>query len=126
MRKFCLGISFLLLLLSATSFNQLFRIPILVAHFVEHQKIDQNIGFLNFLSMHYGGYDQNDEDNDRDMQLPFKSVDQHCCNQVVIMPPALELVENQSSSAPAQDQPVYSDSDIADPTLSSLFRPPRA
>jgi hypothetical protein len=60
-------------LFHSTALTEIFKINILVQHFHEHQKNDENIGFTRFLIMHYLTDDLNDKDNDRDMQLPFKS-----------------------------------------------------
>jgi hypothetical protein len=91
---------------------------------MEHRERDNSIEMLEFLSMHYWGQDINDNDQDRDMQLPFKNVDQNAATQVVLMPQYIitisrPLVINNT------DQPVVSDPDHTDPALTSLFRPPR-
>jgi hypothetical protein len=59
------------------AFDQLIKIPTLLVHYVEHKEKDVSVSFLDFLSMHYGGTDLNDGDNDRDMQLPFKKLTQN-------------------------------------------------
>lgn len=94
-------------------------------HYMEHRERDNRIEMLEFLSMHYWGQDINDSDQDRDMQLPFKNVDQNAVSQVVLMPQytisiSRPVVVNNT------DQPVVSDPDHSDPALASLFRPPRA
>jgi hypothetical protein len=75
--------------------------------------------------MHYWGQDIKDNDQDRDMQLPFKSVEQNQTAQIVLIPtqtislgkpPVMDIIK----------QPVLSDADHSDPALASLFRPPRA
>lgn len=58
---------------SGEPFFQFFKIPVLFQHFEEHQQIDQRVTFFTFLSMHYWGDDMQDNDDDRDNQLPFKS-----------------------------------------------------
>lgn len=60
-------------LLAATKLNELFKLHVLIEHFQETKKEGNTITFLNFLVMHYLTDDLNDKDNDRDMQLPFKS-----------------------------------------------------
>lgn len=49
------------------------KIDVLVDHFAETRKHDGPISFLDFLVMHYVTDDGNNNDNDRDEQLPFKS-----------------------------------------------------
>lgn len=92
---------------------------------MEHRERDNSIGMLEFLSMHYWGQDINDNDQDRDMQLPFKDVDQNAATQVVLMP-QYSLSISRPLVAGNIDQPVFSDPDHSDPALAALFRPPRA
>jgi hypothetical protein len=49
------------------------KLPFLVEHFVEYQKGNSESSLWGFLCMHYVSGDMNDNDNDKDMKLPFKS-----------------------------------------------------
>jgi hypothetical protein len=60
-------------LFSATDFKELLKINVVVQHFQETRLLDNSVSFVHFLVMHYITDDNNDKDNDRDMQLPFKS-----------------------------------------------------
>lgn len=72
--KRLIAITFLsLYILTATECSQLLKIPKLVSHFTEHQDLDRNLSFFEFLYMHYTDHDINDNDQDKDMQLPFKT-----------------------------------------------------
>jgi len=64
-----------LYLSATTSLGELFRLPVLISHFVEHKADNNSITFYKFLYQHYHADDGNDQDNDRDSQLPFKSQD---------------------------------------------------
>ncbi|MBU0697528.1 MAG: hypothetical protein KKE39_13540 [Bacteroidetes bacterium] len=71
-------ISILLLssfLLSATELNQLLKTPLLIQHFIKHEKENPKLSFIGFLEMHYFNGDPRDADYDQDMRLPFKSHD---------------------------------------------------
>jgi hypothetical protein len=46
------------------------RIPLLLEHFNEHEKTNQEISFLSFLNEHYSENDSSDSDHG---DLPFKS-----------------------------------------------------
>ena len=94
-------------------------------HYMEHRERDSSIHMLEFLSMHYWGHDINDNDQDRDMQLPFKSADQNTATQIVLMP-QLNITISRPLVVSNTDQPIFSDPEHADPAVSSLFRPPRA
>ena len=60
-------------LISTTELYQLVKLPFLVEHFNEFQKENSESSIWEFLCMHYVSGDMNDEDNDKDMKLPFKS-----------------------------------------------------
>jgi hypothetical protein len=112
---------------STTGLSQMFKLPILMAHYVEHVKRDHHLGMLDFLSMHYWGQDLNDNDQDRDMQLPFKSPTQHCCSQISLIPPAGVVTIDHHYFVPSKPvQPIVEDSFYIMNAASSLFRPPRA
>lgn len=64
-------------LFSATELHQLLKMPVVFEHYAEHKQQDKNIGFIEFLAMHYMHGSPKDKDYDRDMQLPFKTV--HNC-----------------------------------------------
>lgn len=53
--------------------HQLLKLPVVFQHYAEHQLEDANIGFLAFLDMHYMHGSPQDDDYERDMQLPFKT-----------------------------------------------------
>jgi hypothetical protein len=50
--------------------TEICRIPLLLEHFEEHEKTNQEISFLSFLNEHYSQNDSNDSDHG---DLPFKS-----------------------------------------------------
>lgn len=74
-------IRFLLILFSAallcgsTELHQFFKLPFLLNHFREHQKETPLISIIEFLRIHYNsGQHSDDNDDNSDKQLPFKSV----------------------------------------------------
>jgi hypothetical protein len=70
MRK--LGFNFLIIvfLVSNTQLVQLLKLPTLFFHFFEHRAENNQISFLLFLNNHYA-HAHNDNDDNRDKQLPF-------------------------------------------------------
>jgi hypothetical protein len=60
-------------LFTATEFNQLLKLPLLIEHFREHKQENKQITFLEFLSLHYKTTTIKDGDYEKDMKLPFKS-----------------------------------------------------
>ncbi len=115
-----------MILLAGESFSlcELFKIPKLFSHFVEHNEQNASIDFSTFLSMHYWGDDEDDDDDDQDMQLPFKRMDHHTSallfvsakKKLSIKPPYLPL---------KSDRFFDRDESGHNAVLESLFRPPR-
>ena len=60
-------------LFSATEFNQLLKLPLLIEHFIEHKEENKQITFWEFLCLHYKTTNVKDADYEKDMKLPFKS-----------------------------------------------------
>lgn len=54
--------------------GELLKMPFLGAHYLEHQHRNPKIGVMEFLSMHYWGTDLKDNDQQKDMKLPFKKI----------------------------------------------------
>ncbi|WJS96703.1 hypothetical protein NYQ10_09650 [Flavobacterium johnsoniae] len=117
---------FIFLIASNSSFvQQFYKLPILIEHFQEHQKL-QNVSFIDFLSMHYWGEDLNDNDDDRDMQLPFKVIGSSSFHLVFILDDKDLLPTPFNLDLPQSKIPTYRSDLFSDPNLLSLFRPPIA
>ena len=125
MQKLGIIISFFIIFLNSTSLNQLFKVPFLFIHYQEHHQIDRQVSFYDFLSMHYWGTDLNDNDQDKDMQLPFKKASESSFFQI-FLPASRTSVEYQKFYVGLQFQQVIRRLHLTHPALSSLFRPPRA
>lgn len=115
-----------LYVLTATECSQLLKIPRLFSHFTEHQKLDTNLSFFGFLYMHYTDHDLNDNDQDKDMQLPFKS-HSDCslatlkfsgCPTYHYTFKAFRIIEKTAIPS--------ADSDFESPYLSNIWQPPKS
>jgi hypothetical protein len=107
-----------------SSLGELFKLPELVMHFTEHRALNENIGVFDFISMHYLGNDINDNDQDKDMQLPFKKLNTPFSFQIASIPtgkliptPKIEVIDSYLQIRFKNNRP-------KDPALASLFRPP--
>ena len=59
---------------SATELHQLMQWPFLLQHFREHRTDTPDMGIFAFLRLHYLDLQHpNDQDEEQDQQLPFKS-----------------------------------------------------
>lgn len=123
MKKIIIYIFIFLITSNIGVFQQFYKLPVLFEHFKEHKEI-KKVSFIDFLEMHYWGEDQDDDDADRDMQLPFKNISGHSLHLVFIpidkhvtyIPFTLNL--KQTKSIP------YTCNLYSNPALFSLFRPP--
>lgn len=118
----------LLVFVAANVFSlaQLLKVPVLMEHFREHQQLDARISFVDFLIHHYSFEEHTDDDESRDMQLPFKGhahqlagFDFHAATKAIHAPNASELFSRSSFST---DYSLY----IPTPHQQSQFKPPRS
>ena len=113
-----------IVLATNTSVGELFKVPVLLNHFLEHRQRDHNIGLSQFMSMHYWGNDIKDNDTDRDMKLPFKKTVYFthqilfCNTQINHLPNTDCLLSDQS--------PLFYRSKIIALSVSQLYRPPQS
>ncbi len=125
MRKLIIYIFVFLIVSNIGFFQQFYKLPVLIEHYNEHKQ-RQNVSFIDFLEMHYWGEDLNDNDTDRDMQLPFKHISSSSFQLVFV--PADKAVFNISINIgfSKSDSIPYKSNLYSNPALFSVFRPPIA
>ncbi|WP_090631689.1 hypothetical protein [Parapedobacter indicus] len=108
------------------SLAQLLKAPVLFEHFKEHRQVDARISFLDFLTHHYSFEKHTDNDESRDMQLPFKGhlsllagFDFHAAIKPLHLP---KVSERCSKSSFPMDYSFH----IPTPFQQSQFKPPRS
>jgi hypothetical protein len=112
------------LLGESTGVFQLVKLPALYEHYREHQQLNPRVNLIGFLSMHYVGDDNNEDDDEKDMQLPFKKNDIN--TSAFLFTPNAKI-----TVADPRDWPVKKDFGLEraefyfNPAGQSLFRPPR-
>jgi hypothetical protein len=75
-------------LFSVFQISEFIKLPLLVEHFVEHQREDPKLQLWDFLCMHYAHGEVKDADYDKDMRLPFKSHHSGCsCSVITFLAP---------------------------------------
>lgn len=124
-RKLLRNIILFIVILDTTSLCQVYKVPLLLKHFAEHQSLNHEITFSDFLSMHYLGKDLNDNDDDKDMQLPFKKVEAHTSNFIFVPNTPVFTFKRVYLPIKAEYGPAVPQVDYST-VLGSLFRPPRA
>jgi hypothetical protein len=115
----------LALLAQTTELHEFVKLPILFEHYAEHQQRKSDLKFMEFLSMHYWGDDMDDDDNSRDMELPFKKLEASHV-PVHFLPPRTGIKLKSAVFQIRLDHPEYLPLYIPNPALSALFRPPCA
>jgi len=109
-----------------TQLHEVFKLPVLIEHFLEHNEANQSLTFWEFLHMHYANNNVKYPDYDKDMQLPFKS--HHACDNFVTV---FSLLPNH----PQIIQPVYFKKAvfceyqsllIPSSALESIWQPPKS
>jgi len=113
---------FLLILLVSTQtpVGQLFKLPLLVEHFIQHQKKD-GASLVSFLEDHYSS-EHNDADSQEDDQLPFKSVTFYSVGNAIV-PDTVET--NAIVPVPTDKKIVFPEVYAGHQRLTQIFRPPR-
>ena len=113
---------FLLVLMVSiqTPVGQLFKLPLLIEHYIQHQKQD-GVSLLGFLEDHYAS-DHKDADFPEDEQLPFKNITFYSIGHAIVAP---IIQANKLVLIPAEKKIVLPDSYTSQQHLGSIFHPPR-
>lgn len=125
MQKVIVYIFISLIASNSSFFQQFYKLPVLVEHFREHQEIS-NMGFVDYLVMHYWDVNHKDNDGDRDMQLPFKDVSGSSFHLVFIPTDKPQISIVSIINLPQSRIISYKSNLYTNPDLFSLFRPPVA
>jgi hypothetical protein len=110
---------------NVVSFNQFSKLPLLVAHFVDHWERDHKVGLVDFLDMHYFGHDINDHDDRKDKELPFKSFSSNSIQVFTVPENELNVVIHRDFVSSVDKPIIAGDQFVPTQVMSSLFRPPR-
>ena len=124
MRRFFLISLISIHILGNTEVSQLLKLPNLFAHYLEHHRINPGISFSQFLTMHYGGDDGTDADNDRDNQLPCHDFHHATINTICYQLQETPVVSNLRLPARDHYQLLLLNQEIPGYTA-TLYRPPR-
>lgn len=112
-------------MISSTELSQLLRIPLLVEHFIEHNQEGNRISIADFFHMHYLEKDHMDADYDKDMQLPFKSIDGNNLLVMAFIPYGASLIKPKPPLTRSNNFDPYATPFINDAHLSSIWQPPK-
>jgi hypothetical protein len=117
------AVTILLLILMVsiqTPVGQLFKLPLLIEHYLKHQK-QEDISFISFLEVHYTS-DHMDADFPEDEQLPFKNITFYSIGYAIVT----SIVQgNMFAPLLNEKEIILPDIYIPQQHLGSIFHPPR-
>ena len=120
MRTVAAIFSLFLLMSIQTPVGQLFKLPLLIEHFIKHQKQD-GVSIIGFLEDHYTT-SHKDADLPDDEELPFKSITFYSIDFAVV--PGV-LQPNVFVSLPPDKKASFPQTYIPQQNLGSVFHPPK-
>ena len=104
-----------------TPIGQLYKLPLLIQHFIKHQKQD-GVSFVAFLDNHYSA-NHNDADLPEDQQLPFKTFTLSNTGFAIMTPVIQTTVV---VPLPADKLIMFRGIYVPQRHLASIFHPPRS
>ena len=110
-------------MLNIVSLNQFSHFPVILVHYAQHVDRDSDLSMSDFLSMHYWGNDMNDNDEQQDKQLPFKSLSTSTM-LVFTHPGNVTISFNAYESRLVRSISQFRNVFFSRNALSSLLRPP--
>jgi hypothetical protein len=114
-------------LFSTTQLCELLKLDKLIEHYYEHTNKDKNLTLWGFLCLHYSGDNVKDADYDKDMKLPFKTLD--TCNYASInfCTPIQEFQFLKNFSIKLYKTPLYKyDFSFSSNFHSAIWQPPKS
>jgi len=115
----------LICVLAYTEAGQILKLPILIAHYNEHNAGYHKLKIWDYIKEHYTNNDKVPADHDRDMQLPFKT---HTCCQanLILFAPLQSETTVQVSIEPLRDFLLMNEEYISTAFPGTIFQPPRS
>ncbi len=107
--------------------GELLKMPVLFAHFTEHQAQNKDISFYTFIYQHYQDDDGDDGDDERDAQLPFKSIETFSSytNHVGLSTNQIKIKFIPFTDKADLQFANYNQLEIPSPYLSNIWQPPK-
>jgi hypothetical protein len=110
----------------AGAVRELFKLPLLVEHYFDHQEENKKMGLASFLLSHYYTEDGTDYDADEDSRLPFKSSDQLSSGgSIAVSPPVSSDMITRPDLSPVRNYEIMDDENIPSDHLDAIWQPPR-
>jgi len=102
------------------------KFPVLFQHFYEHQLLNSEITFAEYLVDHYNSVPHTDNDEERDLQLPFKTLDLSGLLTPAIPQWYRSYFQKHVRLIAVNDAFRYQESHIPAPDAGKIWQPPKA
>ncbi|HLO82431.1 MAG TPA: hypothetical protein VK166_15815 [Chitinophagaceae bacterium] len=110
----------------ARAVRELFKLPLLVEHYFDHQEESNKMNLVSFLVSHYYTEDGTDYDANEDSKLPFKSSEQITAGaSIAVSPPVSSDILTRPDLSPLRNYLIMDDENIPSDHLDAIWQPPR-
>lgn len=109
----------------ATDAYQALKLPQFFSHYFDHKKKDPSITLTEFIRLHYQGKIVIDNDFDKDMQLPFKTMETDFCFSVSPIVPHPVEIEPVTNIPIVRNYIIHNDNVFSLLSDRTIFQPPR-
>jgi hypothetical protein len=124
LKKIAVILLLLVTLFSQTELHQVMKLPAFIQHFFEHRSEKSDMSLADFIAMHYLHGSPKDDDYDKDMQLPFKTVE--CAASVTLdIIPSLPFSAVQPVSSINRSYPSLNNNSIRFSHTADIWQPPK-
>lgn len=125
MKQLCSSCLLAIVILFATPLQQLTKVPVLMEHYQEHKLRNGDITFLDFMIMHYVSDDGVHDDDNRDMELPFKKSHNGQFLQDACQPARMALVPQHNEYPIIKSYPPDRNAATIAASEKALLKPPQ-
>ena len=106
--------------------RELFKLPLLIEHYFDHQEEKNRMGLVSFLVSHYYTEDGTDYDADEDSRLPFKSDEQiFSAVSIAVSPPVSSDILTRPDFSLVRNYVILDDENILSDHPDAIWQPPR-
>lgn len=81
MKRFAILMLLITFVFSNTEFHELFKLPVLIGHYIEHKENDKDVSFVDFIKLHYSHSSKQSASEHEHDRLPFKT---DTCSQTTL------------------------------------------
>ena len=108
--------------------GELFKLPVLIQHYFEHDEKDDHQSFFNFIKEHYAEMHAaaNQNHSDQHRKLPFKVMDCGFFNSIIATVPTIYFANEFSVADSAAIITVKTNPSAYFHFLANIWQPPRA